>query len=195
MDLVLYVKELFYKFGYTIPNNKHGVTLDNFAVLIANKTDKCHLEYGYSLGGWAKFIKKVFPDKNNQSKYLHFLLLKDGKKICSKCGALLNIDDFWKDSTRLAGCNDYCKSCMKPLNREAHRSVTAKYNASKLNRTPVWANLEEIKRFYDNCPDGYQVDHIIPLQGKLVSGLHVHTNLQYLTPEENRIKSNTFKLE
>lgn len=195
MDLVVYVKELFSKFGYTIPRNTRGVTLDNFAILIANKTDKIHLEYGYSLGGWAKFIKKVFPDKSDQTKYLHFLLLKDNKKLCPGCGIILDLDNFWKNTNRASGCNDYCKDCMKPKNREAHRSITMKYRASKLNRTPIWAELAEIKRFYDNCPPGYQVDHIIPLQGKLVSGLHVLSNLQYLTAKENISKNNKFDPE
>ncbi len=69
---------------------------------------------------------------------------------------------------------------------------TRKRQAKKLNATPTWANQEIIKDIYKNCPEGYEVDHIIPLQGKTVSGLHVENNLQYLTKSKNRIKHNKF---
>ena len=71
---------------------------------------------------------------------------------------------------------------------------TAKRRATKLQRTPSWAQLDTIKEIYTNCPIGFHVDHIIPLQGALVSGLHVENNLQYLSVYDNLSKGNTFEI-
>ena len=73
------------------------------------------------------------------------------------------------------------------------RVASSKRRASKLQRTVPWSNLEEIANFYKACPKGYQVDHIIPLQGENVSGLHVLNNLQYLTRSENASKGNKYE--
>lgn len=59
-----------------------------------------------------------------------------------------------------------------------------------IQRTPAWADFNEIAKVYEACPEGCHVDHIIPLVGKTVSGLHVHYNLQYLPATENLRKSN-----
>jgi hypothetical protein len=69
-------------------------------------------------------------------------------------------------------------------------AAVRKRQAAKILRTPLWADLEAIKAFYMACPKGYHVDHVIPLRGENVSGLHVLENLQYLTPKENVQKSN-----
>ncbi len=74
-------------------------------------------------------------------------------------------------------------------------SSQARYRAKKLNAYPSWADKGlrlQIRKVYDNCPEGYQVDHIVPLQGRNVSGLHVPWNLQYLTVKENMSKGNKF---
>jgi hypothetical protein len=80
-------------------------------------------------------------------------------------------------------------------NKDNTRLKSANERAVRLQRLPVWANREAIKEFYLCCPEGYHVDHIIPLRGKIVSGLHVIENLQYLTATENMNKSNTFALD
>lgn len=64
--------------------------------------------------------------------------------------------------------------------------------AEQLLRSPPWVDKEAIAEFYKNCPPGYHVDHIIPLRGKTVSGLHVLENLQYLPAKENLEKGNKF---
>ncbi len=80
-------------------------------------------------------------------------------------------------------------------------AYSTKYAADKLQRTPKWADHDKINAFYEEAARAtaqngiiIQVDHIIPLKGKLVSGLHVHENLQLLTKKENRKKSNKFEV-
>ena len=68
--------------------------------------------------------------------------------------------------------------------------------------TPPWlteAHQEAIKDFYKESARltqetgiAHHVDHIVPLRGKNVSGLHVPWNLQILTADENYIKNNKF---
>lgn len=78
-------------------------------------------------------------------------------------------------------------------NNPAYRNaLKAKYRANTKQRTPSWANLPNIVQFYKKCPEGYHVDHIVPLRGKNVSGLHVLENLQYLPAIENMRKNNAF---
>jgi predicted nucleic acid-binding Zn ribbon protein len=71
--------------------------------------------------------------------------------------------------------------------RKKVREVSANYRASVRNQTPPDADRKAIREFYDRCPDGHEVDHIIPISK---GGLHTLSNLQYLTIQENRRKSN-----
>lgn len=58
-------------------------------------------------------------------------------------------------------------------------------------RTPIWVDRSALRKWYIDRQEGFCVDHIIPLKGENVSGLHVPWNLQYLTENENVAKSNS----
>lgn len=75
-----------------------------------------------------------------------------------------------------------------------NRAASSRKRALVRERMPKWSDIEELKMFYKNCPEGMVVDHIIPLKGKNISGLHIASNLQYLTFEENSKKSNKYDI-
>lgn len=58
--------------------------------------------------------------------------------------------------------------------------------------TPDWADLEAIRVFYEYRPDKMEVDHIVPISGETVCGLHIIENLQYLSRSANASKNNRF---
>jgi hypothetical protein len=95
-----------------------------------------------------------------------------------------------------------------PKKREAskrdYRKNPAKYTEKSKarrigigKRSPLWRNPVAIREFYNLASRltketgiTHEVDHVIPLHGENVSGLHVETNLQILTKFENRRKWN-----
>ena len=85
------------------------------------------------------------------------------------------------------------------LNPQKITAYSSRNRARRLLREPAWADRTKIRRVYELCrviTEGtgvqHQVDHVIPLVGELISGLHVHQNLQILTAEENTAKGNSW---
>lgn len=83
-------------------------------------------------------------------------------------------------------------SLWRKKNRNKCNAYGANYEARKLKACPIWADLKAIAQIYISCPKGYHVDHIVPLRGKLVSGLHIPENLQVIPAEENLRKNNAY---
>jgi hypothetical protein len=168
------------------------VTFTSFLNIIS-KDDYNLSELGVTPTTISKILARVWPDRPKTGKRVCFFIFeKFGLKHCPSCHHVYDRSNFHSNKSRTDGLNIYCISCFNNSVRDMRKEYQAKRRSDKLERTAIWANLDEIKKIYKECPEGHHVDHIIPLQGDLVCGLHVENNLQYLTAEENIKKSNKF---
>lgn len=150
------------------------------------------------------YLKNKYPDRTNDffdgaiealsvttrqvNKYINSLKIKipryqkvsATKRVCPTCGT-----EFIAKGKKIY-CKITCSSAKKKAKKERKRL------RKRGKRVPKWVDMHKITEIYDKKPDGYEVDHIIPLNHPNVCGLHVPENLQYLTKEENRIKKNSW---
>lgn len=109
------------------------------------------------------------------------------------------------EKNKIYSMNDRAKHVRRTLsyfkrNPGSDAARVAKRKADKMQRTPKWLSndhLKNIRKFYEQAQKitettgvKHHVDHIVPLRGKTVSGLHVPWNLQILTASENGKKHN-----
>lgn len=134
--------------------------------------------------------------------------------ICRTCKAIymveyrlsgklkLSKDKYRKSEHGKAKIKAYTESSKNKEIQKAYRETEygkaacvfklSKYRAMQKQALPSWASLKVLKAIYRQCPSGFEVDHIVPLQGETVSGLHVPWNLQYLSRHDNASKANQF---
>ena len=96
------------------------------------------------------------------------------------------------------------KKAYKSLHKHLTNANASKRRAALLQRIPIWqTEFDElkIKCIYSVAAmlsrvnnEPWTVDHIIPLQGKIVSGLHVPSNLQLMRARENEAKRNKYEI-
>ena len=114
-----------------------------------------------------------------------------------KCTAIIR---QWRERNREIS-NAYVRKS-KAKNPAVILANTVKRRLAKINRTPIWLTANDfwmVEQAYELAAlrtklfgFSWHVDHVIPLQGKLVSGLHTPYNLQVIPGVENVRKSNTF---
>ena len=95
---------------------------------------------------------------------------------------------------RAQGKRDSAAEARRYYQRNPGKNIakSVAYQQRKRKACPLWVDLKAIEEIYMGCPTGHDVDHIVPLQGETVCGLHVPWNLQYLPASINRAKRNKF---
>lgn len=163
----------------------------------------------------SRHYTKIFTDKPAGTlTWGRYFISKLGLLVCSKCLDTKPFEEYSASTGKYLNKSTICKSCSSLYNKNYYidnkescnaRSLehyqenktlytekSAKRRAAKLQATPVWADKAKIKQVYLDCPAGFHVDHIIPLNNPLVCGLHVHNNLQCIPAKDNLEKSNKF---
>jgi len=124
-------------------------------------------------------VRQLHPDRIKEQK----------QRSDKKCRARINATvRLWrkKNWPRVYASN----SKWRLANPARWTAITRAYNLLRKKAMPPWVNTKELITIYENCPPGYEVDHIYPIKGKNFNGLHVPWNLQYLPMKENRRKGN-----
>lgn len=133
-----------------------------------------------------------FSPRNDRPRGYHYLC-KTCQNEKARVGRRSGIHNVDREAAKI-------RSRLWRKNNPGHRNaLKAAYKASKRSATPVWLSedqKQEIINLYkeakEKSENSFQVDHIVPLRGTLVCGLHVPWNLQILSTQENRKKSNSW---
>ncbi len=167
-----------------------------------------------------KTCTKCLSKKSISEFYKQKMNSKDGYqshcKVCDnarkKTWKLQN-PELARQHQKTASANKYMKDTLsirqknlawKISNPAKVAAMDAKRRASTLQRTPKWLTPSELLRIEcmyslasmlnKHGVESWHVDHIVPLQGKKVSGLHVYSNLRVVPSSVNLAKGNRYDL-
>lgn len=148
-----------------------------------------------------------------------------GVKTCNACHESKELSEFHNNQFARDGKAFKCKSCAKKHRKKNYKdnkvngqekkwkegwhvrnpemqAIYARRRTERISQnTPPWADMAAINEIYRKAfkmrAEGLNVvvDHIIPLRGELVSGLHVPENLQIIGRFSNAEKSNKYEVK
>ena len=150
-----------------------------------------------------KILNKIFYEKNKEREKARSKAYKDANPEKVK-----HWSEKWNspqnEKTKIYRLNNSDKikangDRWRKENPDKARAIYARRRSKKLQATPIWANDFFIKEIYhlaklreEICGGIWEVDHIVPLQSKLVCGLHCEVNLQVIPRKSNRKKANLY---
>lgn len=147
------------------------------------------------------------PDKSSEANRTWYAKNRRRKLANDKLRRELNLQKFLTRERASYQRNREAHLAKNALWRERNSAAIAAHSAkrrsAKAERTPPWLSVEqheEILKFYVDALEistvsgiPHHVDHIVPLRGKTVSGLHVPWNMQIITATENLKKNNKYE--
>ncbi len=160
---------------------------------LTNKCKRCSKEYSSQYKDQNKELVEAYR-KTYIESYLE--KTKEKRLAWQKAYREAHLED------RKAYDREYHRARYKDQ-REVYAEKSARRRCNKLSATPPWLDEEHKKRLsslYKACRNVtersgkvHHVDHIVPLQGENVCGLHVWWNLRIIPAEMNLSKGNRFE--
>ena len=149
----------------------------------------------------AAYVRKYMADKPELAKANHkaFLEKNPGYREAYRKANRKHIKEYnkqWVDNNP-----EYHKNYLTD-NLDKHSEIQLKRRNAIKERTPCWHNelhemffkealdLRDLRR--NTTGQDWEIDHIIPLQGKYVSGLHIPENIQVILATHNAQKGVTY---
>lgn len=142
-------------------------------------------------------------------KYGHVANRRTVNGFCTACEKVKNNSEFRQEYMAEYASNN--KEKIKEIaarwvqnNKGKVNSFTAARHTAKMKRQPTWLSKEQkqyIRCLYQlsamrsrESDIKWHVDHVVPLQGENVSGLHVPWNLKVIPAADNIKKTNKWQV-